>query len=336
MEVDEAPLERVTREAKEHLPFVEKYRPESLDDIISHTDIIDTVWKFVDEKKLPHLLFHGPPGTGKTSCILAIAKKMYGKHFHNMILELNASDERGISVVRDKIKGFCSTQQIINTGLKLVILDEWDAITSAAQFALRRVVEKYTKNTRFCFICNYVSKVIPALQSRCTRFRFSPLKNEHIVGKLEDISNAENLKINKEAQNSIIELSGGDMRKVLNILESASLAHDEIALEEIYSCTGKPAPTDVESIMDGLLNKGFEEAFKLVMDIKVKKSLTLEDLVSSIHKSVMKTDLNNKIKIFLVQRLADIEQRIAIGWNEKLQVASIVGAFTEVRTIKKE
>ncbi|CAI2375344.1 unnamed protein product [Moneuplotes crassus] len=335
MEVDEAPLEKVTREARDHLPFVEKYRPDSLDDIISHTEIIDTVCKFVDERKLPHLLFHGPPGTGKTSCILAIAKKMYGKHYHNMILELNASDERGISVVRDKIKAFCSTQQIINKGLKLVILDECDAITSAAQFALRRVVEKFTKNTRFCFICNYVSKVIPALQSRCTRFRFSPLKNEHIVGKLDDITKAEKLKVTKGAKESIITLSEGDMRKVLNILESASLAHDKISEEDIYSCTGKPSPSDTEKIMESLLQDDFKEAFETFMTLKTAKSLTLEDLVRSLHKSVMSTDLNNKIKIFLVKRLANVEQRIAIGCNEKLQVSSIVGAFIEIRTLKK-
>lgn len=129
------------------LPFVEKYRPNSLDDIISHTEIIDTVKKFIETKKLPHLLFHGPPGTGKTSSILAVAKDMFGPTYKNNILELNASDDRGIDVVRNQIKSFCATQQIMSKGLKLVILDECDAITSSAQFALRRVIEKYTKTT---------------------------------------------------------------------------------------------------------------------------------------------------------------------------------------------
>ena len=125
---------------------------------------------------MPHLLFHGPPGTGKTSCIVAIAKHLYGPDkYKNMILELNASDDRGINVVREQIKSFCSTQQLMSKGIKLVILDECDSMTSAAQFALRRIVEKYTRTTRFCLICNYVSKIIPALQSRCTRFRFGPL-----------------------------------------------------------------------------------------------------------------------------------------------------------------
>jgi replication factor C subunit 3/5 len=168
------------------VPFVEKYRPENLDRIISHVEIVKTskylkllthlvVRKFIESKKLPHLLFHGPPGTGKTSCMIAIAKELYGSQYRNMTLELNASDDRGIGVVRDQIKSFCSTQQLMSKGMKLVILDESDSMTGPAQFALRRIVEKYSKTTRFCFICNFVSKIIPALQSRCTRFRFGPL-----------------------------------------------------------------------------------------------------------------------------------------------------------------
>lgn len=145
------------------MPFVEKYRPEDLSRIISHIDIVKTIRKFIEGKKLPHLLFHGPPGTGKTSCMIAIAKELYGPSYRNMTLELNASDDRGINVVRDQIKSFCSTQQLMSTGMKLVILDECDSMTNPAQFALRRIVEKYSKNTRFCFICNYVSKIIPAL-----------------------------------------------------------------------------------------------------------------------------------------------------------------------------
>lgn len=146
-----------------HIPFVEKYRPDDLEHIISHHEIVSTIRRFIEGRKLPHLLFHGPPGTGKTSCMIAIAKELYGKNYRNMTLELNASDDRGIDVVREKIKSFCSTQQLMSKGIKLVILDECDSMTNAAQFALRRIVEKYTRTTRFCLICNYVSKLIPAL-----------------------------------------------------------------------------------------------------------------------------------------------------------------------------
>lgn len=167
------------------LPWVEKYRPATLDELISHADIIATISTFINAGKLPHLLFYGPPGTGKTSTVLACARQLYGPKFRSMILELNASDDRGIDVVREQIKNFASTRKIFDRGFKLIILDEADAMTQIAQAALRRVIEKYTRNVRFCIICNYVGKIIPALQSRCTRFRFGPLERAQIETRLD-------------------------------------------------------------------------------------------------------------------------------------------------------
>ncbi|KAK9269953.1 hypothetical protein L1049_025526 [Liquidambar formosana] len=169
-------------------PWVEKYRPQSLADVAAHRDIVDTIDRLTSENRLPHLLLYGPPGTGKTSTILAVARKLYGAQFHNMILELNASDDRGIDVVRQQIQDFASTQSFSfgpKSSVKLVLLDEADAMTKDAQFALRRVIEKYTKNTRFALICNQVNKIIPALQSRCTRFRFAPLDAIHVTERLK-------------------------------------------------------------------------------------------------------------------------------------------------------
>merc|ERR1712096_489776 len=158
----------VEKQSKDQgLPWVEKYRPSSLEEVVSQDNIVQTLERLVASEKLPHLLFYGPPGTGKTSTILAIAKKMYGQNLSQMVLQLNASDDRGIDVVRNQIKEFSSTRMVFSSAHKLIILDEADAMTSDAQMALRRVIEKYTKNVRFCIICNYVSKIIPALQSRC-------------------------------------------------------------------------------------------------------------------------------------------------------------------------
>lgn len=155
---------------KANLPWVEKYRPNALQELISHEDIINTIRRFISEDKLPHLLFYGPPGTGKTSTILACAKELYSpREFSSMVLELNASDDRGINVVRGQVLNFASTRTIFNSGFKLVILDEADSMTQDAQNALRRIIEKFTENVRFCLICNYLSKIIPALQSRYER-----------------------------------------------------------------------------------------------------------------------------------------------------------------------
>merc|ERR1712166_510401 len=202
------------------LPWVEKYRPESLDDVVSQDNIVQTLTRLVENKMMPHLLFYGPPGTGKTSTILAIARQMYGKNLQTMVLTLNASDDRGISVVRNQIKEFASTRMVFSSGHKLIILDEADAMTNDAQMALRRVIEKYTQNTRFCLICNYVSKIIPALQSRCTRFRFSPLSEQQVRGRVEDILEKENATVTEDGLQAVMRLGKGDMRRILNVLQA--------------------------------------------------------------------------------------------------------------------
>lgn len=210
---------------------VEKYRPESLEDVSGHQDILATINKFVETNRLPHLLLYGPPGTGKTSTILALARRIYGtKNMRQMVLELNASDDRGIDVVREQIKTFASTKQIFTmntTGTttsiatyKLIILDEADAMTSTAQMALRRIMEKYTANTRFCVIANYTHKLSPALLSRCTRFRFSPLKEPDIRVLVDKVIDEENVTITPEATEALVKLSKGDMRRALNVLQA--------------------------------------------------------------------------------------------------------------------
>lgn len=197
-----------------------------------HQDILATINKFIDSNRLPHLLLYGPPGTGKTSTILALARRVYGaSNLRQMVLELNASDDRGIDVVREQIKTFASTKQIFSMGasakagnptaaFKLIILDEADAMTNTAQMALRRIMEKYTVNTRFCIIANYSHKLSPALLSRCTRFRFSPLKEGDIRTLVDKVVEEENVKIGAEAVDALIKLSKGDMRRALNVLQA--------------------------------------------------------------------------------------------------------------------
>ncbi|KAM3568617.1 hypothetical protein VYU27_009267, partial [Nannochloropsis oceanica] len=202
------------------MPWVEKYRPSGLKDLVAHEEIISILTRLIERNQLPHLLFYGPPGTGKTSTILACAKQMYGTtNYGAMTLELNASDERGIDVVRQQIKEFAGTKRLFSNGVKLVILDEADHLTNDAQFALRRVIEKYTKNTRFCLICNYVSKIIPALQSRCTRFRFAPLAPLQVEGRIAHVAEREGLTLDTKAVQALVRLGHGDMRRVLNVMQ---------------------------------------------------------------------------------------------------------------------
>uniref|UniRef100_A0A8C1SQB9 Activator 1 subunit 5 n=1 Tax=Cyprinus carpio TaxID=7962 RepID=A0A8C1SQB9_CYPCA len=306
-----------------NLPWVEKYRPQTLDDLISHQDILSTIQKFISEDRLPHLLFYGPPGTGKTSTILACAKQLYkDKEFNSMVLELNASDDRGIDVVRGPILSFASTRTIFKKGFKLVILDEADAMTQDAQNALRRVIEKFTENTRFCLICNYLSKIIPALQSRCTRFRFGPLSQ-----------NSSHIDITPDGMKAIVTLSTGDMRRSLNILQSTHMAYGKVTEETVYTCTGHPLRSDIANILDWALNKDFTTAYNQILQLKTLKGLALHDILTEVHLLIHRVDFPPSIRMGLLIKLADIEYRLASGTNEKIQLSSMVAAFQAVRDI---
>ncbi|KAG6549586.1 hypothetical protein Mapa_008968 [Marchantia paleacea] len=315
-------------------PWVEKYRPTNLSDVAAHKDIVDTIDRLTGENRLPHLLLYGPPGTGKTSTILAVARKLYGAQFQNMILELNASDDRGIDVVRNQIQDFASMQSIsfgAKLNVKLIILDEADAMTKDAQFSLRRIIEKYTKSTRFCLICNYVSKIIPALQSRCTRFRFAPLEPIHVTERLRFIIKEEGLTVTEGGVKAVVRLAAGDMRKALNILQSTQMASPHVTEEAVYQCTGNPMPKDVQAICHWLLNESFTTAYKNIQEMKSNKGLALVDIVKELLAFVFEISMPPETRAQVVEALADIEYRLAFGTSEKLQLGALISAFTHAR-----
>ena len=282
--------QRTREEQTASLPWVEKYRPKEMADLVSHEEIINTITRLIDAGKLPHLMLYGPPGTGKTSTIIACAHKLYGKNVSSMVLELNASDERGIDVVREQIKEFASTRQMFTSAPKLIILDEADAMTNAAQFALRRVIEKYTRNARFCIICNYASKIIPALQSRCTRFRFAPLAFEQALDRLTVVAQAEKVNSTPEGLEACVTLGDGDMRKCLNILQSTHMAFPEVSLESVYQCTGSPQPQDIEAIMGWMMHDDFSRAYSQTWQAMLDKGLALQDILSKLSEFIVLMD----------------------------------------------
>lgn len=320
-----------------NLPWVEKYRPNALEELISHEDIINTIRKFIKDDKLPHLLFYGPPGTGKTSTILACAKEIYSpKAFNSMVLELNASDDRGINVVRGPIMNFASTRTIFNSGFKLVILDEADAMTQDAQNAMRRIIEKFTDNVRFCIICNYLSKIIPALQSRCTRFRFGPLDAKQILPRLDFVAKAEKVELTEDGRQALMSLSQGDMRKVLNILQSCSMAFPVVNEDNVYTCVGHPLKSDITNMVNWMLNEPMTTAYNNIEHLKTLKGLSLQDILTEVHTYVHRLDLPQKVKIHLLVKMADLEQRLLNGANEKIQLGSLLAAFQVTRDMIKE
>lgn len=329
------------------LPLVEKYRPKSLSDIVSHEDIIKTLNKFLEQKTIPHLLFHGPAGTGKTSSVIAIARTLYDeKDLRHMILELNASDDRGIKVVRDDIKNFSGTNSLLSNKykFKLVILDEVDMMTSIAQAALRRVIEKFSTNVRFCLICNQISKIIPAVQSRCLKFRFIPLKPSHCVSTLHNICNLEGFSIQaekgkdeKDTLLTLINLCSGDMRRILNLLESVALSNNNVITEEkIYSISAKPSNDVLKKIKNICQSKQIVSSFKDLITLKNELmfsttdliDLLLSDFVNNIKETGQFNRLTTKDKVNFFKTLQKIDLISQKGGNDKLCLSQIVSLLT--------
>ncbi|KAG5436973.1 hypothetical protein PCANB_001247 [Pneumocystis canis] len=315
-----------TKQDDNILPWVEKYRPEDLEEIVSHQDIIFTIEKFIKKNRVPHLLFYGPPGTGKTSTILACAKKIYGSKFRKQLLELNASDERGIDVVKEQIKNF-AISNLNSSGFKLIILDEADAMTLAAQNALRRIIEKYTKNVRFCIICNYVNKISPAIQSRCTRFRFQPLSSKEIYHRLDYVIENEKINISEKGKAALIALTHGDMRKGLNILQACHAAYDHIDEDAVYNCVGNPHPEIIELILKSLLNDEFLTCLNTITKIKTERGLALLDIITGVHEALDELELPVNLQCHVLDNLATIEYRLSNGASEKIQLSVMIGAI---------
>lgn len=323
-------------EPRKKLPLIEKYRPSTLDEVVAQDDIVQTIQQLMAKKALPHLLFYGPAGSGKTSTILALAKTMYGTgEIGSMVLELNASDSRGIDDVREQVVTFASTKKIFDKGMKLIILDEADNMTKDAQAALRRVIEKYASNTRFCLICNYVSKIIPALQSRCTKFRFSPLKPEHVMGRLTDICNKEKIDCPQDGMDALLKLAKGDMRKVLNLLEASSMqrsnAEDGVSVVVdaalVYQVAGKPTPVDVDAIVETLMNDTLTAGMQKIYALQVEKGLALSDMVTELHDRLRDMDLPSDVIKFLLAQLAECEYRLTAAVDDQIQLAGLVSVF---------
>lgn len=341
------------------MPRVEKYRPTTLDDVSGHQDILATINKFIDSNRLPHLLLYGPPGTGKTSTILALARRIYGAaNMRQMVLELNASDDRGIDVVREQIKTFASTKQIFSmggasqansiAGFKLIILDEADAMTNTAQMALRRIMEKYTANTRFCVIANYAHKLSPALLSRCTRFRFSPLKEGDIRVLVEKVVEEENVRIGGEAVDALVKLSKGDMRRALNVLQAchasstplrpknapkvpdSEIQREMITTETIYSCIAAPPPDAIKEMVSTLLGTSDVTSCLSTMNaLKTTRGLALADIITALAEELAKLEVKPEVMISWLDGLAEIEHRVAGGGSEVIQTGAVVGVVRQ-------
>ena len=307
--------------------WIEKYRPSNLSEVVGQTPITSRLKNYVKERSMPHLLFAGPSGTGKTTCALALAKELFGELWKHNLHELNASDERGIDVVRGKIKEFARTAPLGEDGFKIIFLDEADALTGAAQAALRRTMEKYSRTCRFVMSCNFSSKIIDPIQSRCAVFRFRPLKAEDVERYLKFVAVKEELNIDKEAYESLTYLAQGDLRRAINGLQMAAAAKVDITPDVVYQAVAAARPEEVKEALEMSLNNNFAGARERLDTLQITYGLAGEDVLRQMHRSVRDIEVPDTIKVQMIEKLAEADFRLSEGANARIQIEAVIANF---------
>jgi replication factor C small subunit len=303
------------------LLWAEKYRPKSLDEVVNQREIVERLKRFVAEKNIPHMLFAGPPGTGKTTIAHALAHDLYGENYRQYMLELNASDERKIEVIRTKVKEFARSKVVGDVPFKIVLLDEADNMTSDAQQALRRLMELYSANTRFILTANYPSKIIEPIQSRCAVFRFVPLKREDVVKRLMYICEQEKVVCREKALDATYEISEGDMRRAINILQAAA-ALGEVNEDAVYKVVGLAHPREVREMLQLALSGNFVEARRKLRELMINYGLSGVDIIKQIHREIFSPEVKvpDELKIMIADYAGEIQFRLVEGADDEIQL----------------
>ncbi len=310
--------------------WTEKYRPKTLSDVVGHREITERLMAYVEKRSLPHLLFAGPAGTGKTTSAIALAKDLFQDHWHQNFQELNASDDRGIDVVRSKIKDFARTIPIGDATFKIIFLDEADSLTRPAQAAMRRTMEKYSHTCRFILSCNYSSRIIDPIQSRCAVFRFRSVDREDIGAFLRRIGEEEGLDITDDGLEAILFICEGDLRKAINTLQVAASLDKRIESAAIHQITGSVTAEETRELIALSLGGQFVDARNFLTNMLVNKGLSGEDILKAIHREVYSLDFPEKRKIDLIDHIGEVEFRLVQGSNERIQLDSLLARFAVI------
>jgi replication factor C small subunit len=308
--------------------WTEKYRPKTLNEIRNQKEVVERLKKFSETKSMPHCLFSGPPGVGKTTAALCLAHDLFGERFMDVFMELNASDARGIDVIRTTVKEFARMATISKAPFKIIVLDEADHMTPDAQHALRRTMERYTETCRFILCCNYSNRIIEPIQSRCAIFRFTPLSEKDMFEHLCYIAENEKVDFTKEGIMAIVEISEGDLRKSINILQSAASLGRTVDEETVYLVVGKAKPKDVEEMLKLALNGDFIKAREKLRKILIEQGLSGSDIIKQIHTEIFKMDIPERDKIALIDAVGEVDYRLIQGADEEIQLSALLAKLS--------
>ena len=307
--------------------WTEKYRPSKFFDIVGQDDIIKRIESLTNSLNIPHLLFAGPAGTGKSTLALVVVKELFKDNWRDNYLELNASDERGINVIREKVKNFARTKSLGDVPFKVIFLDEADALTPEAQQALRRTMENYSATCRFILSCNYSSKIIDPIQSRCALFRFKLLEKRHIEKVIKKIAEAEKLTISPDAIEMIYEGSEGDCRRCINLIQSTASISPSITTELVSTILASAKPRDIKIVLDYAISGDFQKAREKLLDVMLKESISGQDVIKAIQKEVWNLPVEPEIKVKLTEKTGEAEFRIVEGSDPFIQLQALLASF---------
>jgi len=310
-----------------HTIWIEKYRPRRLDDIVGQNDIVVRLKSYVKTGNLPHLLFAGSAGVGKTTAAVALAREFFGDSWQTNFREMNASDERGIDVVRTQIKEFARTSPLGDAQFKILFLDEADALTTDAQAALRRTMETYARTCRFILSCNYSSKIIDPIQSRCAIYRFRPLDREAVIEEIGRIAAAEGLTLTEGALDAIVYVAAGDMRKAINALQGAAIISPEIDEKMIYAITATARPDEIDELLDLSIGGRFDEAEKALSDLTRVRGIAPNEILNQCYRALVQRDIDRALKVKLIDAIGEADFRLSEGANSDIQMEALIARF---------